>query len=183
MMSSRRQSIFPSVHPRPTSCDLLSWYGNSYASQPLRRPSGQSSVGHKHGMPRRRPDFSDICNRRASCFSRLEAPVSKAPASVSPLALDYLTRKATSRMTPSPFLRGSSWQSQKGDTIQEVKETPSPLQCQTSSILDSHIGDTFISSESFSSLELRNSSGFMESFSELKKCEYIPSASTRFSDI
>ena len=127
MMSSRRQSIFPSVPPRPTSCDLLSWYGNSYASQPLRRPSGQSSVGHKHGMPRRRPDFSDICNRRASCFSRLEAPVSKAPASVSPLALDYLTRKATSRMTPSPFLRGSFWQSQKGDTIQEGKETPSPL--------------------------------------------------------
>ena len=182
-MSSRRQSIFPSVPPRPTSCNSFSWQRNRSASQPLRRPSGQSSVGHKQFMSRRRPDFSDISNRRASCFSRLEAPVSKAPASVSPLAIDQLTRKGRSRMTPSPFLRGSSWQSQKGDTIQEVKETLSPLQCQNSSILDSHIGDTFISSESFSSLELRNSSGFMESFSELKKCKYIPSASTRFSDI
>ena len=71
--------------------------------------------------------------------------------------------------------------SDQGDTIQEMKETPSPVQCQSKSIHDSQVGDTYISSESFSSLELRNSSGYVSGFK--KRFGGIASASTRFSDV
>ena len=92
--------------------------------------------------------------RRSSCFSRLGGlPPNKLPRSLS----------------------------QMGDTIEEGKESPSPVKCAVSSTQ----ADGFLFSESFSSLELRQSSGLLDSFTELKKFKYraIPSSSTKFSDI
>jgi len=188
MLSSRRQSMFPAPLPQPPSpChDPFYWHQNSSASQPIRRPSEQSYISYKPLAGRRRgtdpTQTQDYKYRRSSCFSRVGVPGYKPSTSISPLA----RARRTSRTTPSPFMRGSSWISQKGDTIQEVKETPSPVQCQTTSIQETQVGDNFNSSESFSSLEIRNSNGLLlENFSGFKACRFggFPSGSKRFSTV
>ena len=151
MLSSRRQSLHPSAPQRRLSPfrDPFYWHQHSSASQPVRRPSDQSSVWSRPSltMTRIRPEYMEKHYRRSSCISRLGGLPPKVPASVSHNTMTPMPQKRTSRMTPNPLLRGYSCQSQRGETIQEVKETPSPVKCHDTSAQDSDIGDVFIFSE------------------------------------
>ena len=112
MISSRRQSMFPLVPPRPTSPYLNSfyWHQSSFASQPIRRPSeAYQPITARRGTD---PKNQNNTNRRFSCDPRLPKSGHNVPDG-----------------RASPTHRRSSLQSDKRDEIiQEVKETPSPLQ-------------------------------------------------------
>ena len=112
MLSSRRQSMFPLVPPRPpTPClSPFTWHQNSSAGQPFRRPSetyqpNTARRGNDHNNQNNR-------NRRFSCDPRLAKSCHNVPSG-----------------RASPTLRRSSFQSGKRhEIIQEVKETPSFVQ-------------------------------------------------------
>ena len=114
MLSSRRQSMFPLVPPRPTSPYLNSfyWHQSSFASQPIRRPSeAYQPITARRGTG---PKNQNNTNRRFSCDPRLSKSGYNVPDG-----------------RASPTHRRSSLQSDKrGKIIQEVKETQSPEQWQ-----------------------------------------------------
>jgi hypothetical protein len=161
MLSSRRQSMFPLVPPRPTSPYLspFHWHQNSSASQPIRRPSEayQPIIARRGTVPYNQNNR----NRRFSCDHRLTRSGHNVPG-----------RRA------SLTLRRSSFQSDKRDEIiQEVKETPSPVQSKQptfdhdyqnieSSNLPENLPDNYIRHCSFSCLR-----------------GGIHSSSSRFSDV
>jgi hypothetical protein len=109
MLSSRRQSMFPLVPPRPTSPYLSSfhWHQNSSATQPIRRPSEA---------------YQPITGRRFSCDPRLPTSGHNVPVG-----------------RASPKLRRSPLQSEKSHgIIQETNETSSPVQWQQTTFDDDY---------------------------------------------
>jgi hypothetical protein len=105
-MSSRRQSMFPPVPPRPP------WRQNSTASQPIRRPSEWCQPI----IARRGTEPSD--HRRSSCMTRLGNTPCRPGAS---------PHHTISWREASAPLRKLSSQSEKGETIKE--ETKISNQC------------------------------------------------------
>ena len=172
MLSSRRQSMFPLVPPRPTSPYLspFHWHQSSSASQPISRPSlAYQPITAMRGTV---PNNQNHKNRRFSCEPRVGNLPYKSGAKSG-------HNVAGGRATSTP--RRSSIQSdQRDEIIQEVRESLRPVQYQQTTFDHDYQNiDSFNLPRILSDNNIRHfSSGSFSCFRG-----GIHSSSTRFSDV